>query len=278
MARTLERARTFHVTGEVAAYDRILTTIGAVQPEEVSGRAFTLLAPERARTLFLDPLPEGQRPAPGLVGVQGGDGDGDNPHTAMTRPQLSDIGTPPRASAPAGLRDARVMTLLNGLTVVLVPRRQFPSVTALLGFHGGRAALPPGVLEMVRIVEGPLSRFRHPSTLEISQFDGRGFTADFVRTDRRRLSNALFSLVDRLRIVAETDWQQLLTARRSRRIEPRRRRTTSRRRSRTPRSWPRSTATIRTGGRFGARICCRSIRRWRRSGCPASTARATGLS
>ena len=65
MARTLERARTFHMTGEVAAYDRILTTIGAVQPREVSGRAFALLAPERARTLFLDPLrkPSGRRRA-----------------------------------------------------------------------------------------------------------------------------------------------------------------------------------------------------------------------
>ena len=145
------------------------------------------------------------------MGVQGGDGDGDDPHTAMTRPQLSDDRDAAARLAPAGLRDARVMTLLNGLTVVLVPRPQFPSVTALLGFHGGRAARA-SARHAWRSCASSRRRCRGSGTdtLEIGPFDGRGFTADFVRTDRRRLSNALFSLVDWLRIVAETDWQQLL--------------------------------------------------------------------
>jgi predicted Zn-dependent peptidase len=128
---------------------------------------------------------------------------------ATSRLRLADLGTPPRVSAPAGLRDAKVMTLANGLTVALVPRPQFPSVTALLGFYGGGAALPPGVLEMVRLVEVEL-RKRRPTRMEVIKVDGRGFTADLVRTDRRRLSNALYALADRLRVVAETDWQTLL--------------------------------------------------------------------
>ena len=102
------------------------------------------------------------------------------------------------------------MTLPNGLTVVLVPRPQFPSVTALLGFHGGSAALPPGVLEMVRVVEAHAAQDGTRPRWRSSRADGRGFTADFVRTDRRRLSNALYSLADRLKTVAETDWQGLL--------------------------------------------------------------------
>ena len=116
----------------------------------------------------------------------------------MTRLHAADLGAPPRVSAPAGLADAKVLTLLNGLTVVLVPRRQFPSVTAVLGFHGGAAAMPPAVLEVVRIVEPQLTHNRHPGRLEVIHADGRGFTADVVRTDRRRLSNALFSLADRV--------------------------------------------------------------------------------
>jgi len=205
--RALDRARMFQSTGAMDAYDRILATIGAVQPPELSARAFALLAPQQARVLFLQPVPEAQRPPPGVVGVPGND---NNLPMATARLRLADLGAPPRVSAPAGLRDAKVMTLQNGLTVVLVPRPQFPSVTALLGFHGGGAALPPGVLEMVRLVEAEL-RKRHPNRMEVIKVDGRGFTADLVRTDRRRLSNALYALADRLKIVAETDWQGLLS-------------------------------------------------------------------
>jgi hypothetical protein len=196
----------FQATGAVDAYDRVLATIGAVQPPDVSARAFALLAPDRARVLFLQPVPEAERPPPGLVGVPGND---NNLPMATARLRLADLGTPPRASSPAGLRDAKVTTLENGLTVVLVPRPQFPSVTALLGFHGGGAALPPGVLEMVRLVEAELHK-RNPNRMEVIRVDGRGFTADLVRTDRRRLSNALYALADRLKVVAETDWQGLL--------------------------------------------------------------------
>jgi hypothetical protein len=170
----------------------------------LSARAARLLAPNRAHQLFLRPVPEAQRPAPGVVGVPSSDN-----LPMETRFRLADLGAPPSVSAPAGLRDARLMTLPNGLTVVLVPRPQFPSVTALLGFHGGSAALPPGVLEMVRVVEAHLHK-RHPTKMEILRADGRGFTADFVRTDRSRLSNALYSLADRLKTVAATDWQGLL--------------------------------------------------------------------
>ncbi|HXU01483.1 MAG TPA: insulinase family protein, partial [Polyangia bacterium] len=152
--RALDRARAFHTTGAIDAFDRVIATIGTVQPQGLSARAFALLAPDRARVLFLQPLPEAQRPPPGLVGVPRNE----NSTMATMRLRLADLGAPPRVSAPAGLRDARVMTLANGLTVVLVPRPQFPSVTALLGFHGGSAALPPGVLEMVRLVEAELHK------------------------------------------------------------------------------------------------------------------------
>ena len=272
IGRALERSRAFQATGAVESYDRVLATIGAVHPYELSARAARLLAPNRAHQLFLRPVPEAQRPAPGVVGVPSSDN-----LPMETRFRLADLGAPPTVSAPAGLRDARLMTLPNGLTVVLVPRPQFPSVTALLGFHGGSAALPPGVLEMVRVVEAQLHK-RHPTKMEVLRADGRGFTADFVRTDRRRLSNALYSLADRLKTVAATDWQGLL----ARAQAPPRRRTFDRTTSREswPRAgcWRRSTADIRTGTGSAARICWRSIRRSRRGGSRISTIRATAFS
>jgi zinc protease len=204
--RALDRATFFHATGAVDAYDRMLTTIANARPDDVSGRAFAVLAPEHARTLFLEPLPEAERPPPGAVGVPSAA----NLPMAATPFRAADLGAPARVAPPPWLRQARVLTLVNGLTVVLAPRRQFPAVTALLGFHGGAAALPPGVLEMVRVVEPRRSHDRRPSKLEVLKADGPGVTSDYVTTDRRHLSNALFLLADRLKAVAETDWVGLL--------------------------------------------------------------------
>jgi zinc protease len=204
--RALGRASLFQASGAIDTYDRMLTAIASARPGDVSTRAFAVLAPERARTLYLDPLPEAERPPPGLVGVP----NSDNLPMDATPFRAADLGAPPRVPPPPGLRDARVMTLLNGLTVVFAPRHQFPSVTALLAFHGGAAALPPGVLELVRIVDPRRPDSRRPGTLEVVKVDGAGFTADLVHTDRRHLSNALFLLADRLKAVAEMDWRVLL--------------------------------------------------------------------
>jgi zinc protease len=210
--RALDRAAFFHATGAVDAYDRMLTTIASVRPDDVSGRAFAVLAPERARTLFLEPVPEAERPPPGSVGVPSAA----NLPMEATPFRAADLGAPARVAPPPWLREARVLTLLNGLTVVLAPRRQFPAVTAMLGFRGGSAALPPGVLEMVRVVEPRRSHDRRPAKLEVLKADGPGLTADFVTTDRGHVSNALFLLADRLKAVAETDWAGLLQRARAR--------------------------------------------------------------
>jgi zinc protease len=209
LERALARALSFHATGAIDAYDRTLGAIAVARPDDVSGRAFSWLAPERARTLFLEPATEAQRPAPGPIGV---------PSAENLPPEQSpfrgaDLGAPPRAPPPAGLREATTTVLANGLTVVLVRRPQFPSVTALLGFHGGAAALPAGVLALVRAVE-PRRATNPPATAatwRLEKADGPGYTADLVHTDRGHLSNALYMLADRLQAVAETDWARLLT-------------------------------------------------------------------
>jgi zinc protease len=210
--RALDRAQSFQVTGEVAAYDRMLTRIANARLADVSNRAFDLLAPERARTLFVDPITSGDGRAPGAVGVRGAEG----AFVKAGARRAADFKPPPPLPAPAGLDHTRMVTLPNGMAVLLVPRPQFPSVTALLGFYGGRAALPGGVLELVRIVEPRGEGAGRATALEIEGFDGPGWSADYIRTDRRHLSNALFLLADRLKAIADTNWAGLLMRARER--------------------------------------------------------------
>ena len=204
--RALDRAQAFQASGEVGAYDRMLARIGAVRPSDISRRARDLLAPERARTLYVEPAAADDRRAPGAVGVRGAEGalvTGGQRHGA-------DFRAPPTLPSPAGLDRTSMVTLPNGLPVVLVPRPQFPSVTVLLGFHGGGAALPAGVLELVRVVEPRREGIGRNTALDIEGFDGPGWSADFINTDRGHLSNAILLLAERLRAIAGTEWGSLL--------------------------------------------------------------------
>jgi zinc protease len=212
LERALDRTLAFQTSGAVDGYDRMLGTIATVRLADVSGRAYELLAPEHARTLLLAPLDAAERPR-GPVGLRGA---GD-PFAEAGPARGGEVWLPPRVPPPAGMGGMRVQTLTNGLTVVVVPRPQFPSVTVLLGFHGGAAALPPGVLELVRAVEPRRDDGGRSSALAIEESDGPGWTADLVHTDRRHISNALFLLADRLKAIAETDWAHLLERAQSRR-------------------------------------------------------------
>jgi zinc protease len=214
LARALDRASAFQASGEVGAYDRMLARIGAVRPSDISSRARDLLAPARARMLYVEPAAAHDRRAPGAVGVRGAEG----ALVSGGRRRGTDFRTPPSLPSPAGLDRTSMVTLPNGLPVVLVPRPQFPSVTVLLGFHGGRAALPAGVLELVRAVEPRREGVGRTTALDIEAFDGPGWSADFINTDRRHLSNAMLLLTERLRAIADTEWASLLRLARMRTI------------------------------------------------------------
>ena len=106
IGRALERSRAFQATGAVESYDRVLATIGAVHPYELSARAARLLAPNRAHQLFLRPVPEAQRPAPGVVGVPSSDNlpDGDDLPPRGSRRAAQRVG--PRRPARREAHDA----------------------------------------------------------------------------------------------------------------------------------------------------------------------------
>lgn len=207
LQRALERATALAATGAIDGYDRQLAAVAAVRPQDVSGRAFSVLAPERARTLFLSPATSVDVPSPGPVGIARVE---DLPIDAKSPFRGADLGPPPRVPAPAGLRDAKTLQLPNGMMVVVMRRPQFPAVTALLGFHGGGAALPPGVLELVRAVDPRRAGQPDATVWRIEPVDGPGYTADLVHTDRSHLPVALSLLANRVQAVAETDWAGLL--------------------------------------------------------------------
>ena len=269
LARAKSRALSFQITGAVDAFDRLLWTTAATRTTDVSNVAFRMLAPERAHTLFLEPV-VGEVQRPGAVGVASPE----NLPMDASPFRAADFGAPPRAPAPPGLQEARTYSLPNGLTVVLAPRPGFPALTAVLGFYGGAAAIYPGVLPLVRAAESSVGSQHGAAALRTEPDDGPGYTADVVRTDRRHLSNAIYLLANRLRYIAGTDWAACSNGR-SRSWRHCRRRSTSRARR------PRSRCARRcTGGTLTARapasmLCALWIRAWPRPGCRTCIRRAT---
>jgi zinc protease len=204
--RWISRAHTFRTERQLAAYDDRLKAMAALAPTDVSSAAFDLLAQERARTLFIDPISpiSETRARPETVA---GLSEPQRLPPVEDRAQAALFGTPPKGQVPAELSAPSISRLANGVTLVVVPRRQFPAVTAILGFFGGRAALPGGLLRLIRAVE---PRPAGATWFATEPLDGPGFTADLARADPAHVSNALYALAGRLRAVADTDWRRLL--------------------------------------------------------------------
>ncbi|HEX2569665.1 MAG TPA: insulinase family protein, partial [Polyangia bacterium] len=206
VARATTRAEYFHMTGSLEAYDRLIQAVAGVRSENLIQHGSYLFAPERARVLYVEPLPETERPPPGIVGVPSVD------TRKMTDAPVEgiDFGDPPPAEPVAELRGARVKTLPNGLRLVLVRRPQFPAIAAVLGFRGGTGAAPTGTIELLRRLEreGLFSLKRN--ALEIRKVDDEDYSADLVLGGRRNLSNALLLLAGRLRALDQISWARVL--------------------------------------------------------------------
>jgi len=206
VGRAVTRAEYFHMTGAVNAYDALIGAVAGLPSDSLLRHGAYLLAPERARILFIDPLPEEQRPPPGPVGVPtiGSRGPADGRQRAV------DFGDPPAAAPLPELTGARQLRLPNGLRVALVRRPQFPAVTAVLSFHGGAAASPPGVVELLRVLEREGTFALDQNALQIRKADGDDYAADLVVAGRRNLSNALSLLAARLRVIGRMRWRQVM--------------------------------------------------------------------
>jgi len=206
--RAVARAEFFHMTGALNAYDALIEAVAQLQTQAVVEHGVFALAASNARVLFVEPLADDSRPPPGPVGV---------PTVANRRlladaPALgSDFGDPPPAAPAEELRGARTFALPSGLRVVLLRRPQFPAVTALLGFRGGTGASPPGVVELLRLLEHEGTFELRRNALTIHKVDGPDVTADMVVAGRRNLSNALLMLAVRLRALDRVRWGEVMS-------------------------------------------------------------------
>jgi zinc protease len=207
-ARALARADHLAVMGDGKLYTETIQKMIGAKPEEVSQFALKYLTVERMRRVDVDPLPAGARPAPGLVRA-----DASAPISLELGPAI-DFGSPPRLPSPPELATARQLKLPNGMSVVLVRRTDFPSVTVALGFPGGDAVSePPGVRDLVRRVQPPEHSSLSFNAIEVSGYDRADMTTDVVRAGAGNLPTALALLVKRLVQVDRIDWEQSFEAR-----------------------------------------------------------------
>lgn len=203
------RAESLHLTGDPHAYEQRLARIEGLQPAAPSALAFDWLAPERAHTLYVDPSPS-DAPVSGGVGLVGANEPVRTGDQTAGVPVVFPRPVPP--PPPVGWDQGQSRRLPNGLTVVVVPHGNFPGVTALLGFPGGAAALPAGMMELVRGVETRTSDRVGDETLATEPLDDDGYTADVVRTRPANLGRALYLLAHRLRTLADVDWTAYVSA------------------------------------------------------------------
>jgi predicted Zn-dependent peptidase len=209
VARALERSDYLQTLGDPATYEMVLSDVITLAPKDIATFAERYLKGDRSRVLYLDPIPAGQRPTPGTVGVAGAAelagalGD-DTPVLG------ADLGDAPRVPPPPEIAEARHYHMPNGLEVAIIPRHQFPVVTAVLSFNGGTAAGEPrGVVDLLRIVQSPTLSLA-ANAMEVNAYDGIDFTSDVVRAGKRNLGNALLLLAARVTRVDGIDWDKAL--------------------------------------------------------------------
>lgn len=205
-ARVPERALYFHMTGAIDAYDRLIQAVAALPADDVRPHARYLLAFNRARVLYLEPLPAGEGRAPAMRVDKARPG-----APARSRPLAgADFGKAPVLPPAQEVLEAERYTLPNGLRVALLPSLRFPSVTAVLGFGGGLGAAPAGTFQLERLLEGEGTFAMKGNGLTVEKIDADDLTADYVTVGARNLGNALFMLGQRLRVLDETDWERII--------------------------------------------------------------------
>src|SRR5262249_52334188 len=113
----------------------------------IAGFANKYLKRDRARVVYVKPLPASARAAKGTSGVGGTD-------EASAAAFNYDPGAIGQLAHPAGLAEQlRTLKLKNGLEVVIGRRSAMPLVTVALGLRGGRAESQPfGAADLARFI------------------------------------------------------------------------------------------------------------------------------
>jgi zinc protease len=141
-ARSEERARFAHYTGNLSFYAATVARMRAVGAGEARDFAARYLMPAQARTVLLEPMREPPAASPAARSAE-------DVAAAVKHAPLPPA-TVERLAAVKHLEGMRTLTLPNGLALAIVPRRTAPVVTASLGLLGGEVSARPGLVDAAR--------------------------------------------------------------------------------------------------------------------------------
>jgi zinc protease len=192
LARAVDRATLAHYTGDSSAWDKDMTAMTDIGPSKWQDFTLQWLSRNRARVVFVEPS--------GTTSAQLAEAGETPPVFAAddVRVKIASGALKNYAHGPVG--DIQLLTLKNGLQVLLVRRLGAPTVSATVGVRGGSATAEPlGVAPLAILLGKPLKTGNGPP----SQFGGSlafatGPDASYVegRAASGNLENLLAVLAD----------------------------------------------------------------------------------
>ena len=150
VSRGQERAAATHWLGEPSMYGRRMADVGRVDSAKVVYFAEKYLTRERARAIYVEPVPEAERPAATPTGVGTRLAKDATPSVVYPKEEILKLARQP------SLAGSHRFTLDNGLQVLVVRRTNMPLVTVSLGLKGGTFdAEPVGAAELADWLSSP---------------------------------------------------------------------------------------------------------------------------
>jgi zinc protease len=130
--RGVDRAEFAHFSGDPAVYNRQFSALDAVDRTKLADFHSRYINRERARIVYVKPLPASLAAPPARTGISG--------FTEESAGFSYDVASIPRLAVPAGFaQNFRLERLENGLVIEATRRGKLPIVTVGIGFRGGAA-------------------------------------------------------------------------------------------------------------------------------------------
>jgi zinc protease len=194
--RAIAAAENVHFNGDPQFYSHMIKALSELDLEQVQQYAYRYLKRDRARMLYIKPLPPNARAKGSPTGLGGGYDDAAEARVPDYSPaEVRQLVKPP------GFAALTTTTLKNGLELVVAPHPAIPSVTVQLGLHGGHASAERGLVRLAEFVARPWSK-RHHTFFDFGAQASRGASQDQweeqVRAGSGNLGNVLAILNDQL--------------------------------------------------------------------------------
>jgi zinc protease len=186
-----------HFTGDPAVFSRKIKAMSEMEEARIAKFAERYLKRDRARMVYVTPMPASAQVKGGANGVGATDENATQATFSFDSSALTQLAHPTALAT-----ELRTFKLGNGLEVVLGRRSAVPMVTIELGFHGGRAnAEPAGAGDLERFFLEQGSR-QHGDFTNYGARGGGGNGIDSSRFELQagagNLENMLAILYDRV--------------------------------------------------------------------------------